>query len=140
MRRAAFLCFCWTPPINKLCGMAVLPILVLLIMIGALIDIILRSEWQVKHIHKFGWILLVIFLPLIGSVLWFTLGREYPAPAPRTHTGGGRYHGQAQPTGFERPKSTEEQLAELDREIEFYRQQERLTGNGNELDGNRDPV
>ncbi len=117
--------------------MALLPVFVLLIMVGALIDIIMRSEWQVKHLHKFGWILLVIFLPLIGSVLWFTLGREYPAPAPRTHTGGGRYHSQAHAPGrFERPKSTEEQLAELEREIEFYRQQQRLEDKGNELDGN----
>jgi hypothetical protein len=140
--------------------MALIPLLGLLIMIGALIDIILRSEWQVKHIHKFGWILLVIFLPFIGSILWFTLGREYPTPAPRTHTGGGRHHGQAQPVGFERPKSTEEQLAELEREIEFFRQkeqlaalereieayrqserpQDRLKEGGRELDGDRDPV
>ena len=116
--------------------MVLLPVLVLLIMIGALIDIILRSEFQVKHLPRFGWILLVIFLPFIGSVLWFTLGREYPASAPRTHTGGGRYHAQTHaPSGFERPKSTEEQLAELEREIEFYRQQERLKERGPELDG-----
>ena len=121
---------------NMLCGMVLFPALVLLIMVGALVDIILRSEFQVKHLPKFGWILLVVFLPLIGSVLWFTLGREYPAAAPRTHTGGGRYHAQAHAPSFERPKSTEEQLAELEREIEFYRQQERLKGNGNELDGN----
>jgi hypothetical protein len=136
--------------------MALIPLLGLLLMIGALIDIILRSEWQVKHIHKFGWILLVIFLPFIGSILWFAIGREYPAATPRTHTGGGRYHGQAQPAGFERPKSTEEQLAELEREIEFfrqkeqlaelereietYRQQERRKEDGRELDGDRDPV
>ena len=117
--------------------MVLLPVLVLLIMVGALIDIILRSEFQVKHLPKFGWILLVIFLPFIGSVLWFTLGREYPAPGPRTHTGGGRYHSQAHaPGSFERPKSTEEQLAELEQEIEFYRQQDRLKERGTELDGN----
>ena len=117
--------------------MALLPVFVLLIMVGALIDIIMRAEWQVKHLHKFGWILLVIFLPLIGSVLWFTLGREYPASSPRTHTGAGRYRAQAHaPSSFERPKSTEEQLAALEAEIEFYREQERLKDNGNELDGN----
>jgi hypothetical protein len=120
--------------------MVLLPLLVLLIMVGALIDIILRSEFQVKHLPKFGWILLVIFLPLIGSVLWFTLGREYPDAGPRTHTGGGRYHSQAHsqarpPAAFERPKSTEEQLAELEQEIEFYRQQERLKGPRPELEG-----
>jgi hypothetical protein len=118
---------------NKLCGMVLLPVLVLLIMVGALIDIIVRAEFQVKHLPKFGWILLVIFLPLIGSVLWFTLGREYPAATPRTHTGGGRYHSQAHaPAAFERPKSTEEQLAELEAEIEFYRHQEGLKDSGNE--------
>ncbi|HEY2555492.1 MAG TPA: PLD nuclease N-terminal domain-containing protein [Diaminobutyricibacter sp.] len=90
--------------------MVLLPVLVLLIMVGALIDIILRSEFQVKHLPKFGWILLVIFLPFIGSVLWFTLGREYPAPGPRTHTGGGRYHSQgtrpAASSARSRPRSS----------------------------------
>ena len=47
------------------------------LLIGALVDIILRSDEQVKHLPKIVWVLLVIFLPLIGSILWFTIGREY---------------------------------------------------------------
>ena len=45
----------------------------------ALIDIIMRDDWQVKHLPKFGWILLVIVLPAIGTVLWFLLGRSTAA-------------------------------------------------------------
>ena len=57
--------------------LAVFPVILLAAMVIALIDIIMRDDWQVRHLPKFGWILLVILLPLIGTLLWFLLGREY---------------------------------------------------------------
>ncbi|MHC9043905.1 PLDc N-terminal domain-containing protein [Microbacterium saperdae] len=103
-----------------------LSILVIALMIGALIDIITRDDSQVKFLPKMVWIIIVILLPLIGSLLWFGLGREYgsegiaiprmrraprsapadvrPAPAPPRDT-----------------RTTEQQIADLDREIEEWR-------------------
>ena len=58
--------------------MAVLfSILMLALLIGALIDIITRRDDQVKHLPKVFWIILVILVPLAGSLIWFLVGREY---------------------------------------------------------------
>lgn len=105
----------------------VLSLLVVALMIGALIDIITRDDSQVKYLPKMVWIIIVILIPLIGSLLWFALGREYgaggisvprmPRRAPRTTT-------QAPPQTWSAPtdaRSTEEQIADLDREIEEWR-------------------
>lgn len=48
-----------------------LPILVIL---AALIDI-LKSEFQVQQ-NKLIWVLVTIFLPLLGAILYFVLGRS----------------------------------------------------------------
>jgi hypothetical protein len=100
-------------------------LLVLALMVFALVDIIRRDDSQVRHMPKFVWLLLVILLPFIGSVLWFGIGREYPEggirlgrPAPRQ-----RFE-PAQPAAPAVPvdtRTTEQQLADLDREIEEER-------------------
>ena len=95
----------------------------LLLIIGALVDIISRPDDEVKHLPKLVWVILVVFLPLIGSVVWFAVGREYAPRVPRQRT--------ARSTApvFEplpARKSTEEQIAELDREIEYYQKRARL--------------
>jgi hypothetical protein len=116
----------------------------LLLMIGALVDIITRQDGQVKHMPKIVWVLLVVFLPLIGSVLWFVLGREYdqsstgplgarrPQLRPQSSTG--------HDVGYStvRPRSTEEQLADLEREIEFHEKQARLERLKREVEERRD--
>ncbi|KJL21625.1 hypothetical protein RL72_02589 [Microbacterium azadirachtae] len=102
----------------------VFSILVLVLMIGALIDIITRRDDQVKHLPKVFWVILVIILPLAGSLIWFLVGREYDGegirlPRPRER--------RADPPAAATPpppsdtRSTEQQIADLDREIEEWR-------------------
>ncbi|QEO13866.1 hypothetical protein FLP10_05085 [Agromyces intestinalis] len=110
--------------------MPLLSLLIVVAMIAALIDIIMRDEWQVKHLPKFGWIILVILLPLIGTVLWFVLGREYAGGGPVALPRPGRRPDASRPgqsvtavrPTFENRsteiRSTEQQLADLEREIE----------------------
>lgn len=115
--------------------MPFLSILVLALMIGALIDVITRDESQVRFLPKFVWMLLVILLPLIGSVLWFLLGREYgdsgirmprlpqrrPQASPRPSP--------AAPATWTAPadtRTTEQQIEDLDREIEEWRLREEI--------------
>lgn len=116
---------------------AVFPAILLLAMVFALIDIIMRDEWQVRHLPKFGWILLVIFLPLIGTVLWFVIGREYGAAS--SNEGIGSLMAQRSPAGRTPPapevSSTEQQLAELDREIEYYERRAELERLKREVEG-----
>lgn len=115
---------------TKLTAMYALFSAVLLVLIvAALVDIITRQEGQVKHLPKVLWVILVIFLPVIGSLLWFAIGREYPAPAerprvsvPRRRPADAGAPGQA----VRRVRTTEEELADLDREIDFHTEQARI--------------
>jgi hypothetical protein len=107
-----------------------IPLMTLLtvaLFVTSLVDIILRDSSKVKHLPKVVWILIVIFLPLIGSLLWWILGREYDsarmpasrAPRPATEP---RY---ATPRMAD-TRTTEQQMADLDREIEEWRLREEL--------------
>lgn len=101
-----------------------------LVFVGALIDIITKQNEQVKHLPKLVWILVVILLPLIGSILWFTIGREYNAQVSRSTFADLRRRPSPAPqqTDYARrpARTTEEELAELDREIEFHNEQARI--------------
>lgn len=107
-------------------------LLVIALMIGALIDIITRDDSQVKYLPKMVWIIIVILLPLIGSALWFAIGREYGeagVPLPRMR----RAERPSAPTAtVARPapsvdtRSTEQQITDLDREIEEWRLREEI--------------
>ncbi|MEO6867318.1 MAG: PLD nuclease N-terminal domain-containing protein [Gaiellales bacterium] len=59
----------------------------LVLFVGALVDIIMRDQSLVRHLPKLVWILIVILLPTVGSILWFAVGREYPRLAERPHSG-----------------------------------------------------
>jgi hypothetical protein len=55
----------------------VLSALTLLLVFGALIDVITREDWQVQHLPKLTWVFIVILLPVIGSIIWFAVGRDW---------------------------------------------------------------
>ena len=105
----------------------VLAALPLLLIVGALVDIVTRPEGDVRHLPKGLWIMIVLFLPLIGSIVWFAAGREYGRRVeqigPRDQS---RYHEAAARTLDHRVRSTEQQLADLDREAEHYERLARL--------------
>jgi hypothetical protein len=48
--------------------------------IFVLVDIITSDEWRIRNLPKVAWVIVVILLPLIGSVLWFAVGRAYDQP------------------------------------------------------------
>src|SRR4051812_30886788 len=60
------------------------------IMVFSIVDIITIDSSRVKYLPKVFWILLSILLSVVGSLLWFLLGRER---AERRD--GGRYAGAA---------------------------------------------
>jgi hypothetical protein len=102
-------------------------ILVIVLMIGALIDIITRDGSQVKYLPKMVWLIIVILLPLIGGLLWFGLGRDYGdggIPIPRMRRAA-RAPRPAPVDVLPAPpvdsRTTEQQIADLDREIEEWR-------------------
>ncbi|MBS1675733.1 MAG: PLDc N-terminal domain-containing protein [Actinobacteria bacterium] len=102
----------------------VFSVLVLALMVGALIDVITRRDDQVKHLPKVFWIILVILLPLAGSLIWFLVGREYDGEGIRLPRLRERARPAAPPAPVGPPadtRSTEQQIADLDREIEEWR-------------------
>ena len=105
--------------------MLLIPALLFVLVLAALIDIITRQDWQVKHLPKLVWVLLVVFLPLIGSMLWFIIGREYSSGTENISFGDPRRReaGYGSAAGSSRPRSTEEELAALEREIAFHEKQ-----------------
>ncbi|MCA0157128.1 PLD nuclease N-terminal domain-containing protein [Tsukamurella sp. M9C] len=89
--------------------------IVMLMWVAALIDVIVSDEYRVRHLPKGGWLIVVILIPLAGSLIWFLLGRPVGAPA-----GGGA---PSRATGFpeyERPGRHIAQYADDD--DEFLRQ------------------
>lgn len=53
--------------------------IVLLLWVAALIDIIVSDEYRVRNLPKFGWLIIVILIPIAGSLIWFLLGRPVGA-------------------------------------------------------------
>lgn len=63
-------------------------LIVLVVMIAALVDIV-GSEAGVRGLPRWGWLLLVLVLPLVGSIVWFVAGRPV-AGGYRRPAGSGR--------------------------------------------------
>lgn len=107
-------------------------LLVIALMVGALIDIITRDDSQVRFLPKMAWLIIVILLPLIGSLLWFAIGREYAEAGirlprmARREQHPPRTAAPAVPAAPVDTRTTEQQIADLDREIEEWRLREEI--------------
>ncbi|UUT35620.1 PLDc N-terminal domain-containing protein [Microbacterium elymi] len=105
-------------------------LLVMAAMVFAVVDIVTHDEARIRFMPKFVWLILVILLPVLGVVLWFVLGREYPDRPPRQHRRArtAQAHGirplaAGPPAGHAHHRA---QLADLEREIA----QDRLRSEG----------
>jgi hypothetical protein len=94
----------------------------LVLMVFALVDIIRADQSMIRHLDKSIWIIIVILLPLIGSVLWFAVGRDYGQAVDLGSFGDPRRReALPDPEG-----TTERELATLQREIERHEQDGRI--------------
>lgn len=110
----------------------IFPLIVLALLVVALVDVITRPDDQVKHLPKFVWIILIALLPLVGGILWFTVGRDWNTTR-REHLSFGdprRWSSDAAPTpppAQQRDtRSTEQQLADLEREMRIAELEEQV--------------
>jgi hypothetical protein len=96
-------------------------LLPLLVAVCALADLITRPDDQVKHLPKLVWILLIVFLPLIGSIVWFCVGHDWDArPVPVGPPDRSAAYARAAVAVDQRVRSTEQQLADLEEEERHY--------------------
>ncbi len=86
-----------------------------------LIDIITKDQSQIRNLPKVTWVIMVIFLPIIGTIVWFLAGRSYPEPREHVSFGDPRRAEAAMST-----RSVEDELANLDAEIAFHENEARI--------------
>jgi len=60
-------------------------LLVLALWIYCLVDVISRSDGEIRNLPKLWWILLVLFFPLAGSVAYLVAGRPHGSPRRSPH-------------------------------------------------------
>jgi hypothetical protein len=105
----------------------ILPVLTIALMVFVLADIISGGPEKFKNLDKVWWVIIVIILPLVGSILWFLVGREYNGRDEFISFGDSR---RADAVGFTTTSptlsSTEAELAALDREIAAYEKDQRI--------------
>lgn len=104
----------------------ILSVAVLAATIFTLANIITRDDGQVRYLPKIFWIIIVIVVPIIGMVLWWTVGRDRgesavfvpsrSVPTPRA----------APRPVQELPLEDEDIDAIVEREIEFHENQARI--------------
>ena len=60
------------------------PFLVLALDVFAIVDVILTDRGRVRGVPKVVWVVIILFLPLLGVVLWFLVGKgRRPAESTR---------------------------------------------------------
>ncbi len=69
------------------------------LLVFALIDILTKGDDQVRGLPKFAWVLLVVLVPVVGSIVWFAVGHDW---APVTGTTDGTSSRTATRTGTPR--------------------------------------
>ncbi|KZX22293.1 PLDc N-terminal domain-containing protein [Rathayibacter tanaceti] len=100
-------------------------LLIVMLMVLALVDVVRQPDSVVRNLPKIVWVLLIVFIPIIGVSLWFLLGHEWKRGDGGSFVPGGRAprrRSQSPSTIIVRPApmTTEEQLAELEREEAHY--------------------
>lgn len=96
-------------------GLAVVYVAVLLYTV---FDVIQRPAERVRVMPKVAWILVAVFVPVVGLVLWYVFGRGAPPQAPAPGLA---------------PDDDPEFLRKLSEDLDFERQRRRNRG------GNEDP-
>jgi hypothetical protein len=99
-----------------------IPALTLFIMIAALITAITADEGSVRFLPKIVWIILIVLLPLVGSIVWFAVGKDWGfARAEPVSFGDPRRHDVVQTRSA--ASTPEDDEAAIEAEIQFHEKQ-----------------
>lgn len=53
--------------------------------IFCLVDVITTADGDARHLPKLGWLLVVLFFPLVGSIIWLLAGRPVRVAVAQAH-------------------------------------------------------
>lgn len=85
-------------------GQGLFGLVVIALWIYCIFDCIRTDESEVQNLPKLFWLLIVIFVPTIGSIAWLLLGRPREAGFQlSTGSASSRTHPSVPPTGFAEP-------------------------------------
>ncbi|CAN5237139.1 PLDc N-terminal domain-containing protein [soil metagenome] len=117
----------------------IVPLILTAVMVFTIVDLITIDNSRVRGLPKFAWIILAVILPIVGSIIWFMVGRE-----PLEQRSGGRYrdspHSSAPRTvrrGPTAPDDDTEFLGKLSRETEQEKRIRQLEERLAELDDDK---
>lgn len=86
-------------------------LIVMIVWVACLVDVIRADEHEVRNLPKPLWLMVVILLPLVGSVLWLLVGRPDGVGWSRTQTSASVY------PEYDRPGRQAGQQPETDEEF-----------------------
>jgi hypothetical protein len=95
----------------------------LALLIFCLVDVISIYESRIKALNKIAWVFIIILLPILGPILWLTLGKERGNPdqtvqrAARSRAPKGPDDDPEFLRNASRQKDQEERIARLEAEL-----------------------
>lgn len=105
---------------RRCCGVCVIRVLPfaieLVLFVFCLIDIIQSPQGEIRNLPKWGWIVLIIIVPLVGCVAWLVAGR--PSTARRSGWSAGRVFPAAAPPAPDRDPAIDEIDTRLKADLE----------------------
>ena len=66
--------------------LVIAPFVILALDIFAVVDVILADERRVRALNKILWVFIILVVPVIGAILWFTIGKERNDRGAQPHT------------------------------------------------------
>lgn len=90
-------------------------IAVTVLWVYSIVNCVLTPDSAVRGIPKAAWLVVIVLLPLLGSVLWLGVGRSAPRP-PQPGTAVSSPRGYSAMASDERIRRMEEDLARLEQE------------------------
>jgi hypothetical protein len=124
-------------------GQGLFGLVILALWIYCIFDCIRTDESSIQNLPKMIWLIIVIFVPTIGSIAWLVLGRPAGAGFQFGSTGSRKPPPPPDPRGFREPvkpdddfaKRREEMLRryDADREAELKQREEELRRREEEL-------
>ena len=112
-----------------LLGDGIVGLVVLIFWIWALLDVIATDSSMCRNLPKLMWVVIVLFVPLIGAIVWLILGRPEKS---HWRPGSTDYATPRRPVGVEdspryspTPIITDRRSRELDEELERWEREQR---------------